>query len=259
MGFHSGPKKLGDQFSETFHGLGTAIYASDSVDPESTTTLIMTGSVVVGLPEDQDLEVMVLYGEVINALYTPDNSTNDFIPVDICPEGTNSGVGPENATQLQFRVSQALTPVVSNIQQDSGSIVTVSKNRGHFQGTNTPSFEISGSGFGSDSSCQNQIMVGSSSCSITNFDETSITCSVTNPLASETSHPLMVLRSNHGYGVMNDMKFAKYFAVSSVSSISPIEGSKGGGNTLTVSGSGFISQDGSATVVFVGPDQVRDE
>ena len=48
LGFHSGPKKLGDQFSETFHGLGTAIYASDSVDSESTTTLIMTGSVVVG-------------------------------------------------------------------------------------------------------------------------------------------------------------------------------------------------------------------
>ena len=211
------------------------------------------------MPEDQDLDVIVLFGDVLSAVHMPGNSSSHYVPDNGCPEGISIDIGPDNSSHFQFQVSADMTPIVSSIQQDDASMVTVSHNRGHFQGTNLPSFVMTGSGFGGNASCQNQIMIGSSSCDVTDFSESTLSCSVANPLSSETDHPIQLIRSNHGYGAIDNINSAKYYAVSSVSSISPAQGSKGGGNILTVTGSGFISHDDVASVIFVGPDQTPQE
>ena len=61
-----------------------------------------------------------------------------------------------------------MTPIITNISLDETSLVTVTKNRGHLQGINTPTFYLSGMGFSATSSNQpDQLLVGTSICNIT--------------------------------------------------------------------------------------------
>lgn len=256
-GFHSGPKSQEGQFSQVFSGLGVTQYASDVVEEGSSTPLILSGSVEVGLPEDDSFEVDVRFSDVLKAKHViMSNVTSVYTPNVNCSDGVNTLQGNSNSSSFKFSVSYDATPIITSVQLDQGSMVSVNHNRGHLQGKNLPTFNITGHGFGGNSSCQNVVMIGSSECQVSNFTQNSITCSIIDPLPSEESHSIQVSRLNHGFAANQDKNSAVYFPVSYVSSISPLEGSIAGGNILMITGSGLISSDDTATVLFVGPDQM---
>ena len=166
-------------------------------------------------------------------------------------------ISPTNTTlvpQLEFTFSVAknMTPIITDISLANESSVSVSKNRGHLQGINTPTFYLSGIGL--DSNPMLELQIGTSKCNISDYSQGLKICTISDPLLSETGHDIKVISSN-GLGVIDGVNFNKYHPVSFISNITPLEGSKGGGNILTINGSGFLSEDQTAVVVFVGPYQ----
>lgn len=239
-GFHSGPKSFGGEFSQTFNSLGTATFASDPVDDYSNPTLVMSGSVIVSLPDEQNLDVLLALGGIVAAHFT--NSSN-----------TTTTAINNNTTTLTFGITKDMTVVVTDVEVAETSAVTTSMNRGHLQGINKPTFYLSVIGSGSNSS--DQLQIGTSTCNISDYVNSTKICTILEPLASEFGHPIKVIGSNKGFGVIDGINSNKYFPISYISGMTPLEGSKGGGNSLTITGSGFESQDQTATVIYVGPDQ----
>ena len=251
-GFHSGPKKLEGSYLQSFFGIGTVYYSSDLVEEEE--TLRLSGSVEVTLPEEENLELSILFSDVLVAKHVPSESVT-YTP-DNCLEANTSSPVLDASDTFMFEVLSSLTPTVDEVIIDQASHINVSRNRGHFQGQSTPTFTINGENFGADSNCENVIMIGSTECSVSSFTDTSISCSVASPLPSETVHDIRLLRLNQGYAAISSVQEDSYHVVSLVSDISPLEGSKGGGNLLTITGSGFLAADESATVIFVAQDQI---
>ena len=69
---------MGGEFSQTFNSVGTATFASDPVDDYSTPSLILSGSIVVALPDDEELDIKIFYGDQ-EAVHFDENTINRII------------------------------------------------------------------------------------------------------------------------------------------------------------------------------------
>ena len=143
--------------------------------------------------------------------------------------------------------------VISSVTIDSASEITLTADsdpRGGVQGTATPTFTFEVDNNVVDP-CQVIIMLGEEKCPITEYTATSITCSFDEPLDSEESYLIKFKIINFGEAVIGQTNKGSYYAVPVVDSIGPVSGSLAGGGTLTVTGSGFESEDDIAEVTFV--------
>ena len=277
-GFHSGPKSFGGEFSQTFNSLGTATFASDPVDDYSNPTLVMSGSVIVSLPDEENIDVLLALGGIVAAHFTNSSQSRNLRMIPIGNTTTtainNNTTTTSSTTTTQlvttlpstttseptfpeitftFGITKDMTVVVTDIEVAETSMVNTSMNRGHLQGINKPTFYLSVIGSGSNSS--DQLQIGTSTCNITDHDNSTRICTILEPLTSEFGHPIKVIGSNKGFGVIDGINSNKYFPISYISGMTPLEGSKGGGNSLTITGLGFESHDQTATIIYVGPDQ----
>ena len=259
-GFLSAKAKEGS-FSTTFFGLGTSYYSSSEVQPGND-QLRMSGSVTITLPTPGEIPLIVRIldnkDQAVVATSEPCVDCTGELQADPdCADGTNSEELGSNADGFKFKFIDDI-PQVDDVQIDAGSEVTLTENekdRGPLQGQTSPTFTITGTNFGG-TLCQNKVSLGDVECTVTEASETELKCAVAEPLKSETSYGVQMIKTNIGNGVINDVTKSEYFTVSYVSSISPSTGSMGGGNTLTITGTGLVSSDDTVLVVFVDKNDV---
>ena len=266
VGFLSARSKEGS-FSKVFYGLGTMYYSSDEIQPGND-QLRMSGSVTIKMPTAGEVPLVVRINDnqdkQIVAISEPCSGCTGTLQADPdCVEGVNSDDMGSNADGFKFKLIDDI-PQIDDVQIDAASEITLpadsTEHRGPLQGQTSPTFTLTGSNFGA-TLCENKVTLGGIDCTVTEASATELKCSVDSPLDSETSYEIQMTKTNIGRGVVTTNK-AEYFTVSYMASISPNTGSMGGGNILTLTGTGLVSHDDTVLVVFIDkndPSQVQHE
>ncbi|CAH1226877.1 PKHD1L1 [Branchiostoma lanceolatum] len=145
-------------------------------------------------------------------------------------EGVVNVVTTSNDVQYpvkQFEYLEDQTPVVDSIDPSVGST------------GNT--ITLTGSKFGTDTS-DISVTIDNAGCGVSSLTDTEIQCSVGSHSAG--SYPVVVQSESKGYAISN-VNFTYQLRLDSVS---PVEGSFGGGQELTVTGAGFDPEVTEVTV-----------
>ena len=265
VGFLSARSKEGS-FSKAFYGLGKLYYSSSEVQPGND-QLRMSGSVTIKMPTAGEVPLFVRINgnqnQQIIAISEPCIGCTGTLQADPdCAEGVNSDDLGSNADGVKFKLIDDIAQI-DDVQIDALSEVTLTADethRGPLQGQTSPTFTLTGTNFGV-TTCENKVSLGDIDCTVTEASATELKCTVDSPLDSETSYEIQLTKTNIGRGVVSTNK-AEYFTVSYVSAISPNTGSLGGGNILTLTGTGLVAHDGTVLVVFIDksdPSQVQHE
>ena len=229
-------------FEWTFGGLGTSRYTSGNA--LSGRVIRLAGRVNVVLPSDQlslkiDVKVMNFSAshELGGQVQGPASSCNDLAVPGDC------AVPSASTEHYDFSFMRCLTPVVSEVAITDGA---VAKSNATQEGTGVATFELTGSGFGTES-CQNEVSFkyGDTSlqtdCIVSSTSATSVSCQldVNDMMLPQKTHMMRIRTKNHGLGVIGKYRQANYEVVSVVSSLTGSEGSFGGGTTIRIEGSGL--------------------
>ncbi|XP_063846340.1 fibrocystin-L-like isoform X1 [Scylla paramamosain] len=253
-GFYSGAQTLAGSFSVTFPQQGSHYYAG----PVMAGGLVMRGQINVVRPPHQALRVAVMLGDQ-EANYQVDGSEVVTVsgcdpiletPLDGCdlPDLTIPDDG-----NLYFQFHTCYTPVVTALAPSTTHTV---EGLSALEVVGGDSLTISGSGFG-DLACQVEVSVGDASCSVTSASDTSVTCDLDDleNLRSGAYLPVTVKAINRGVAMTNIADFkneGRVVVVPEVTSLTPTEGSLGGGTLLTISGSGLQGLAASPVVLLGG-------
>ena len=202
QGFNSGDQSAMGSFEWTFGGLGTSRYTSGNA--LSGRVIRLAGRVNVVLPSDQlslkiDVKVMNFSAshELGGQVQGPASSCNDLAVPGDC------AVPSASTEHYDFSFMRCLTPVVSEVAIADGA---VAKSNATQEGTGVATFELTGSGFGTES-CQNEVSFkyGDTSlqtdCIVSSTSATSVSCQldVNDMILPQKTHMMRIRTKNHGW------------------------------------------------------------
>ncbi|XP_063605340.1 fibrocystin-L-like [Penaeus indicus] len=252
-GFNSGSPTSAGSYIVAFPHQGTYFYAGTPI----ANNVVLSGSVEVLKPAQKAYKVMLSLGG-IEAEFVPDGAAVS-VSVDGCAPILEAAITDCNSTApdapdadaLYFITDMCLTPAVTGVSASSTQNVP---GLSGLQVAGGATLTLTGSGLG-DSTCQTQVWVGDSSCTVTASSDTSVTCDLDDydSMVSLRPFPLVVNVINRGIAYLDVTDFKTTGQVSLVpvvTSFSPVEGSLEGGTVVIIQGTGLEAFDGQATVLM---------
>uniref|UniRef100_UPI00193AC945 fibrocystin-L-like n=1 Tax=Styela clava TaxID=7725 RepID=UPI00193AC945 len=163
--------------------------------------------------DGSDAEIMLKMNKLLLVKTPPGTAGNKDVVI------VSNGV---TYPTLQFTYDAALTPLVTSILPTSGGVGTT--------------VTITGTMLNATAST-NEVKIGDAICTITSETATEIQCSTGEPSIGGEKE-ITVFVGGHGNADTTSVTFTYDMEISS---FSPVEGSYGGENTITITGSGFSS------------------
>ena len=246
-GFKSGPKSGKGFLKHTFNTHGIFFYnTEDVIDGDQ---VFMPGKVTVESPSsDETVEIMATINGVNAAI---SSNVDPASTAGECAEVDSTCVTASTATdKVEFTFATCLTAEISNIEVIQGGVADSSY--GDLVSYGNAELKISGKGFGI-SSCQNLVEIGDSSCTVSTYTATEVTCSVDiNTVTSLAMLPISLNVVNAGKAVLSlpSDTAGSLFVLPKVTSVSPLSGSWAGGNMISINGFGLKPADEIVTVNF---------
>ena len=246
-GFKSGPKSDKGFLKHSFTTQGTYFYNTEDVIEGD--EVYMPGKIIVESPSSDETVDISATSNGVDATIV---SNVDPAPTaGACSETSSACATASVASdKVEFTFASCLTAKITEIVLTQGDVAE--STFGDMVGYGNAELKITGSGFGTET-CQNEVMIGESSCTVLTSSETEVSCSVDS--ASITSLAMLPVSMN----ILNSGKAVKslasdtagsLFVMPRIDSVTPLSGSWAGGSILKLTGYGLKPEDEIVTVNF---------